>query len=78
MPQILQSKIIVCEKFDMSINILLTVTDNTDNVTKESKTILHFSPRHYFQIKLRTKNNSTRSISFLGNQNLTFSACKNQ
>lgn len=39
----------------MSINSLLTVTDNTDNVVKESTTMLHFSPRHYFQIKPRTK-----------------------
>lgn len=39
----------------MSINILLTVTDNTDNIIKESTITLHFSPRHYFQIKLRTK-----------------------
>lgn len=39
----------------MSINILLTVTDNTDSIIKENTITLHFSPRHYFKIKLRTK-----------------------
>lgn len=50
----------------MSINILLTVTDNTDNIVKESTITLHFSPRHYFQIKLRTKKYFYKEYVFFG------------